>query len=309
MAGTYPLFSAYARDGMPPDWLDPTLYPFAPHYFYTDAGRMHYVDEGHGAPVVLLHGNPTWSFLYRRLIRDLSPTYRCVAPDYIGFGRSDKPQDAAYVPSAQAARVEALITHLGLQDITLVVHDWGGPIGLSYALRHPETVRRIVIANSWLWPLRDDAWVALFSRLTGSTLGRILITRYNAFARAVLPLAFADRSRLSASAFRHYVAPLAAPADRTGSWAFPRALLGETAWLGTLWRRRAALDDLPMLIVWGLRDPAFRVRHLQRWTDAFPHARVHSLPDVGHYVPEEATAAFNRFIRTFLEDVSPKRTP
>lgn len=287
---------------MPPDWLDPSLYPFAPQFLHTDAGRMHYVDEGSGTPVVLLHGNPTWSFLYRDLIRALTPDYRCVAPDYIGFGRSDKPADATYAPSAHAARVEALITHLGLQDITLVMHDWGGPIGLSYALRHSDRVQRIVIANSWMWPLRDDAWVSLFSRLAGSTLGRTLITRYNAFARVVLPLAFADRSRLSERAFRHYVAPLATASDRVGSWVFPRALVGATEWLGALWRRRTTIDDLPMLIVWGLRDPAFRMRHLQRWMDAFPHAQVHPLPDVGHYVPEEAAGAFTRFVRTFLDD-------
>ncbi|NBB72842.1 MAG: alpha/beta fold hydrolase [Bacteroidetes bacterium] len=289
---------------MPPDWLDPALYPFAPHFCYTDAGRMHYVDEGDGPPVVLLHGNPTWSFLYRRLIRDLSPNYRCVAPDYIGFGRSAKPADATYAPSAQAARVEALITQLGLQDITLIVHDWGGPIGLSYALRHPARVRRLVIANSWMWPLHDDAWVSLFSRLAGSPLGRLLITRYNAFARVILPLAFADRSRLSQRAFRHYLAPLATPSDRMGSWAFPRALRSETTWLGSLWRRRAALKALPLLIVWGLRDPAFGMRHLQRWADAFPHARIHPLPDVGHYVPEEASATFARFVQIFLDDTA-----
>lgn len=285
---------------MSPDWLDPSLYPFAPHFLYTDAGRMHYVDEGAGAPVVLLHGNPTWSFLYRDLIRALTPDRRCVAPDYIGFGRSDKPADAAYTPAAQAARVEALITHLGLEDITLVMHDWGGPIGLSYVLRHPDRVQRIVIANSWMWPLHDDAWVVLFSRLTGSALGRTLITRYNAFARVVLPLAFADRSRLTERAFQHYVAPLATSTDRVGSWVFPKALVDETDWLGALWRRRMALDGLPMLIVWGLRDPAFRMRHLQRWRSAFPHAQVRLLPDVGHYVPEEAAGTFARFVRTFL---------
>lgn len=293
---------------MPPDWLDASLYPFTSHVLPTDAGRMHYVDEGAGPPIVLLHGNPTWSFLYRDLIHQLTPAYRCVAPDYIGFGRSDKPADATYEPSAQAARVEALITQLDLHDITLVMHDWGGPIGLSYALQHPGRVRRIVIANSWMWPLHDDVRVALFSRLAGSALGRAAIMRYNAFARIVLPLAFADRSRLSERAFHHYVAPLAAPSDRMGSWAFPRALRSETSWLASLWRRRAPLERMPMLIVWGLRDPAFRIRHLQRWMDAFPHARVHPLPGVGHYVPEEAPDAFSRFVTSFLKDTSPAPT-
>lgn len=257
---------------------------------------MHYVDEGAGAPVVMLHGNPTWSFLYRALIRQLAPACRCVAPDYIGFGRSDKPADAAYGPAAQAARVEALITRLGLRELTLVAHDWGGPIALAYALRHPGTVRHLVLTNTWGWPLHRDLRVALFSRLAGSPLGRWAITRGNAFARVVMPLALAPQTRLPAAVWRHYRAPLATPSDRIGSWAFPRALLGATPWLTALWADRHRLADLPMTLVWGLRDPAFRARHLRRWITAFPHARVRRLPTVGHYVPEEAPAAVARAV-------------
>lgn len=285
---------------MSEEWLNTSLYPFSPHFFPVEAGRMHYVDEGTGAPVVMLHGNPTWSFLYRHLIRRLMPKHRCIAPDYLGFGRSDKPADAAYRPPAQAARVEALITQLGLRKITLVVHDWGGPLGLSYALRHPDNVRRIVVMNSWMWPLDDDWWIALFSRLTDSAPGRTLILRYNAFARLVLPLAFADRTRLSDGAFRHYTAPLATPSDRIGNSAFARALLGETEWLASLWADRHRLADVPLLIVWGMRDPAFRTRHLRRWIDAFPRARAHPLPDVGHYVPEEVPSLLSNFVADFL---------
>lgn len=277
-------------------------YPFAPHYLRTDAGRMHYVDVGSGEPVVLLHGNPTWSFLYRHLIHRLTPTYRCVAPDYLGFGRSEKPPGADYAPPAQAARVEAFIDHLTLRDVTLVVHDWGGPIGLSYALRHPDRVKRIVVANSWLWPLHDDPWIAAFSRAAGSALGRLLITRYNAFARILLPLAFADPSRLTPDAFRYYCAPLATPSDRIASWAFPRALLHATPWLRALWADRHRLTRIPMCIIWGLRDPAFSARHLHRWTAAFPDAHVHRLPNVGHYVPEEAPHLFARYVTAFLDD-------
>ena len=275
-------------------------YPFAPNLLHTDAGRLHYVDVGAGAPVVLLHGNPTWSFLYRRLIRRLAPTYRCVAPDYIGFGRSDKPADADYTPTAQAARVESLINHLGLRNVTLVVHDWGGPIGLSYALRHPNRIMRVVVTNSWLWPLHHDPWIAAFSRAAGSALGRALITRYNAFARLILPLAFADRKRLSASAYRHYCTPLATPTDRLGSWVFPRALLGATPWLRSLWAERRRLAHIPLCIVWGLRDPAFSARYVRQWADAFPQARVHRLSGVGHYVPEEAPRSFNQIVADFL---------
>lgn len=282
-------------------WLDRTEYPFASHFTPVEAGRLHYIDEGDGPPIVLLHGNPTWSFLYRHLIRRLSNHYRCVAPDYVGFGLSDKPLDWSYAPQAHVAHVETLIRRLDLRDITLVVHDWGGPIGLSYALRHPDNVRRLVLTNTWLWPLHQDGRMVLFSRLMGGSIGRILIDRYNAFARFIVPLVFGDRSRLSDLAYRHYWAPLYESSTRRGSWAFPRALLADTEWLTTLWSHRHALADKPALIVWGMKDPAFRPRYLRRWTTLLPEATVHRLPTVGHYVAEEAGSEFPLLVADFLE--------
>lgn len=125
-------------------WLNPSLNPFPTHDLDTGSGRMHYVDEGEGAPIVMVHGTPSWSFLYRQLIRDLSGSYRCIAPDQLGFGLSDKPETFAYTPAAHAQNLERLIDTLGLKDIVLVVHDFGGPIGLSYALTHPENVRALI---------------------------------------------------------------------------------------------------------------------------------------------------------------------
>ncbi len=283
----------------PPPWVDPVRFPFASRGFQTDAGRMHFVDEGQGPPIVMLHGNPTWSFLYRHLIGALAPNYRCIAPDYIGFGLSDKPADWSYRPPEHAAHVEALITQLGLEDITLVVHDWGGPIGLAYATRHPENVRRLIVTNTWMGPLDGDPWITLFSRLLGGSVGRVLIERFNAFARVVLPLAFADRRRLDPMAFRHYLKPLAY-GSRTGSWVFPRALLGETDWLRALAARREQLAGIPALIAWGLRDPAFRPPYLRPWQALFPDATVHRLP-VGHYVAEEAGPDLVPLVRDFLK--------
>jgi haloalkane dehalogenase len=135
-------------------WLDKKEFPFRSNFINLDMGRMHYVDEGDGEPIVMCHGNPTWSFLYRHLVKGLSPHYRCVAIDYIGFGLSDKPLTWSYLPHEQARNVETLIDRLGLKDITLVVQDWGGPIGLSYALRHPDNVKRLVIMNTWLWSVK-----------------------------------------------------------------------------------------------------------------------------------------------------------
>ena len=120
-------------------------YPFTSHAFDSPDGKLHYIDEGKGKVIFFVHGTPVWSYVYRKLIKDLSAQYRCIAVDHLGFGFSDKPQDADYAPEAHARRLEALIEHLQLQQITLVVHDFGGPIGLCYALRHPENVDKVII--------------------------------------------------------------------------------------------------------------------------------------------------------------------
>lgn len=287
-----------------PAWIDTSEYPFDAHTWPTGDGRMHYVDEGSGSPVVLLHGNPTWSFLYRHLICALRTDYRCLAPDYLGFGLSDKPADFSYAPPAHAAHVEALLTHLDLDGVTLVMHDWGGPIGLSYALRHPERVRRLVIFNTWMWPRTDDWPFYLFSKLMGGPLGRLLVRRGNAFARYVMPYAFGDRRRLTPAAHRHYLAPSARPRDRTGHHVFPRALMGEAPWLASLWAQRGRLAGLPALLIWGGRDPAFPAAQLRRWKAVLPSAEVAYQPTAGHYVPEELGAAAVPMVRRFLRTSS-----
>jgi len=277
-------------------------FPFETRRFRTSDGEMAYTDVGRGKPVLFLHGNPTWAYLYRHLIGALSSEVRCIAPDYLGFGRSDKPAGISYRPRDHAARVDALVHHLDLQDITLVVHDWGGPIGTSLATRDPDRFRRIVVFNTWAWPLDADPWIGAFSRLAGGSLGRVLIRRYNAFARWVVPLAFADRTRLSANAFRAYVDPLDTPDRRMPSWVFPQALRTETDWLRAIWSHRHRLRDLPALILWGTRDPAFGAqRYLQRWTSLFDAPRVHQL-DVGHYVPEEAGPEIVPQVRRFVTE-------
>ncbi|PSQ76789.1 MAG: alpha/beta hydrolase [Bacteroidetes bacterium QH_8_67_23] len=286
-----------------PPWLDRRRYPFATHFFRTPRGRMHYVDEGRGAPVVFLHGNPTWSFLWRHLIGRLSRNgFRCIAPDYLGFGLSEKPPltGFSYQPSAHAACVERLIEGLGLTgEVTLVMHDWGGPIGAAFATRHPERVRRLVIFNTWMWPRRDLGF-RLFSRALGSAAGRLAITQGNVFARAVMPLVVGRRARFSAAAHRHYRAPAATPPERLGHWVFSKALTGEADWLRRLWRQRGALADLPALLMWGMRDPAFRRQELARWQEVLSQARAYRLPTVGHYVPEEAGPMLAQPVEAFL---------
>lgn len=263
--------------------------------YRVDAGQIVYTDEGEGPPMAFLHGNPTSAYLYRHAIAGLSDAYRCIAPDYLGFGRSDQPLDASYRPPAQAARVEALFQHLDLRNLTLVVHDWGGPIGLSYALRHPDRVARIVLMNTWLWPHEADPWISVFSLLAGGAVGRVLIRRYNAFARLGLPLGTARR--LAPETLRAYSAPFDTPDRRMPTWVFPRALRTETPWLRSLWQQRRTLRSMDATIIWGRRDPAFgAMRYLSRWTELLPNATVH-VTNASHYVPEDLGPDLANLIR------------
>jgi haloalkane dehalogenase len=281
--------------------LDVARYPFTSHFVEVDGGLMHYVDEGEGPPIVLVHGNPTWSFLYRRLVVDLARDHRCVAPDHLGFGLSDLPPEDARLPVAHAARFAALMgsLELGAPPVTLVVHDWGGPIALSWALDHPELVSRVVVLNSWLWPLNSERYYRVLGGLVASPLGRLLFTRTQFFARLVVPAWFGDRSRLTQAVHRHYLAPMEERARRHVAWVLAREVLGSAAWLEELWARRDALARLPLLFVWGMQDLAFREEELRTWLRAFPRAEALRLGWAGHFVPEEAPDALARAVRDF----------
>ena len=155
-----------------PDWLDRAEYPFASHVVALNPGRMHYVDEGHWPTILLVHGTPTWSFEYRHLIRALAGRARVIAPDHFGFGLSDRPADFAYTPEAHAAALREFVERLDLRDITLVVHDYGGPIGLPLALDADSRVSRVVLLNTWMWPFDDDPDMQKKGRFAAGGLGR-----------------------------------------------------------------------------------------------------------------------------------------
>ncbi|WP_229803652.1 alpha/beta fold hydrolase [Litchfieldella qijiaojingensis] len=263
---------------------------------------MHYVDEGSGEPVVLLHGNPTWSFLYRHLIKQLSSTHRCIAPDYLGFGLSDKPADWSYKPQDHANNLTRLIETLGLTDMTLVMQDWGGPIGLSYAVSHPRNVSRLILINTWAWPINHDFHYIAFSAFMGGPIGRLLIRRGNFFARVLLRQAFGDKTQLSRRTHAHYLHPLDSPEDRKGCLVFPKEILGSSAWLAQLWQEIPGLRDKPTLLVWGMKDIAFRKKELQRWQRTFSHPQVVRLHSVGHFVPEEAPECLAEAVKRFLHE-------
>jgi haloalkane dehalogenase len=259
------------------------------------------VDEGEGEPILMLHGNPTWSFLYRHLIKCLSGRYRCVAPDYIGFGLSDKPWDWSYRPEDHARNVEALIERLDLRGLTLVGQDWGGPIGLSHAVGFPANVRRVVIMNTWMWPVKGDPHFERFSAFMGGAAGRFLIRRFNVLGRVLMKRLC---ETMTPEVHRHYLKPLENPLERKGSWTFLAEIVRSTGWLDSLWERREMIRNIPALILWGKRDAAFRQSELERWMAEFLEQKVFVFDDAGHFVPEDKGEELCPLVEDFMETAS-----
>ena len=272
-----------------PDWLNRREYPFESHVFEQPMGRMHYVDEGEGEPIIMVHGNPGWSFEFRDVIKTMSATHRCIAPDHIGFGLSDKPFEWDYMPTSQAENFERFMESLDLDGITLIVNDWGGPIGLSYAINHPEKIKRLIILNTWLWSVADDWYYQGFSGFMGGAIGRFLIKHFNFFGKQVVKQAVGDSRKLDREIHAHYYLHLATKEDRKGNYIFPREIVGSSKWLDSLWQQREKINQIPTHFIWGMKDIAFREKELNHWLKHWPNAEVTRLPEVGHYPQEEAT--------------------
>lgn len=290
---------------MESSWLDRTEYPFESHSLPVNDGRMHYIDVGQGAPIVFVHGTPTWSFLYRHLISDLARDHRCIAADNLGFGLSDKPAAADYSFAAHTRNLTSLVDHLGLREFTLVVHDLGGPIGLGYALDHPERISRLVLFNTTLWPMAGEFAAPPLAKLFGTAVGRFLYLNLNISPRTLLPMVYGDRAKLTPSIHQHYLAPFPRPDDRHALYSFAREMAAGAPSLAGLWERRATIANIPALLIWGMKDPAFGPRFLARWQSFFPNARSLSLPDAGHLVQEEAPAEVVAAMRSFVAEPVP----
>jgi pimeloyl-ACP methyl ester carboxylesterase len=285
-----------------PAWVDRQAYPFQSHSLELPAGRMHYLDEGRGRPVLLVHGTPTWSFEWRHLIPGLSQDHRVIAPDHLGFGLSERPAGFGYRPEDHAANLAAFVDRLGLDDLTLVVHDYGGPIALPLALDGSRRVSRLVVLNSWMWSFEDQPDMRRKARLAGGAFGRFLYRRLNFSLKVLTPSVYGDRKKLTPAIHRQYLAPFP-DAESRGRvlWPLARALLGSSGHYAALWERRARLRELPALIIWGLRDSAFRPQQLARWRQTLPAAEVLELPLAGHWPHEEAPAEVLSAVRRFLD--------
>lgn len=293
-------------------------YPFAANWFERDGLRQHYLDEGNGAPVLMLHGNPSWSYLWRRLVLRLRDQHRCIVPDHIGMGLSDKPGEDRYSYTL-ASRIEDLeaLTEWLIRERrapqhgwTLAMHDWGGAIGIGWARRHPERVARLVLLNTAAFPnphgdkvrppLRIPFWL-----LRDTRLGTRLFLRHNAFARGATRVPLGVQRRMPPEVRAAYLAPYDTPPHRLAIQRFVQDIpLGphDRAWplLVDMAKALPAFAHVPAFVGWGLRDPVLDPAFLREWRRLLPQAEVHTYRDAGHYVLEDAHEHLVPAIATFL---------
>ncbi|HHW4678746.1 MAG TPA: alpha/beta fold hydrolase [Xylella sp.] len=293
-------------------------YPFIPKCFEVRPRiTMRYLDEGprNGAVIVMLHGNPSWSYYWRHLVSALRDGYRCIVPDHVGMGLSDKPGDAPgvlprydYTLQSRVDDLEALLRHAGIGDatpLTLAVHDWGGMIGFGWALTHAAQVRRLVIMNTAVFPIpvaKRIPWQIALGRHW--KIGEWVIRGFNAFAVGASWMGV--ETPLPRAVRRAYVAPY-------HSWAHRRSIIrfiqdipleaGDRAWplLDAVGKALSGFADRPAFIGWGLKDIVFDHRFLDRFRVALPHAQLHVFEDAGHYVLEDKSRFLVTAIRVFLD--------
>lgn len=280
---------------------------YTPKYFTRDGLSMHYLDEGKGDPVIMVHGNPSWCWLYRDLIAALKSKYRCVVPDHMGMGLSDRPDDSryAYTLDSRVADFTAFMERVVPSGpVTLVMHDWGGAIASTWAVRNPDRVKRMVVLNTAAFPMLEGKTLPPTLRLVRNTwLGAFLVKYFNAFAIGAARTSTVKS--LSGQARSAFVAPYDSAIGRRAVLRFVQDIpLKESdpayATLADTGKGLQLLADKPVLILWGLRDFVFDRDYFEEWCRRFPHAEAIGFADAGHYVLEDMAATLVPKIEEFL---------
>lgn len=281
-------------------------YPFAPHYCHVNGFDMHFVDEGSGEPVVMLHGDPTWGYLWRNIIPTLTTIARCIVPDHMGMGKSEVPREPyPYRLVHHIANLEALIIQLDLRNITLAVHDWGGPVGLGFAIRHLDRIKRLVISNTWASARWPGAPFPRLIEMIRSTGGEKFVLEKNGYLERALTGTTRHAERLTGRIMDAYRAPFPTPESRVAMLCWSRDIPVTEADPSFSEMHRIE-NDLPMfantptLIVWGMLDPVLPDSVLRWWEDIYPQATVHRIENASHFLQEDVPHQFGSLIRDFL---------
>jgi haloalkane dehalogenase len=266
-----------------------------------DRARIHYVDEGTGETILLLHGNPAWSFLYRKIIAGLKDDFRCVALDYPGYGMSNAPAGYRFTPAEHSAVLERFVDRLELRELTLMVQDWGGPIGLGLAGRRPELARRLIIGNTFAWPLNHELRVRMFSALMGGPIGRTLNRWFTLVPHVFFTRGFAQHP--PREVLDLYLAPWRDPARRAPAAIGPQQLIAASAYLREVETNLPKLADRPALIVWGTKDFAFGERERKRFEASFPNHRTLTFDNASHFLQEDVGDRIAQAYKAFRSEV------
>ncbi|CAM3096709.1 alpha/beta fold hydrolase [Skermania piniformis] len=281
-----------------PAWVDDQLFPFESRFIDIDGHAVHYLDEGTGPTLLFLHGNPTWSFLWRDVIRPLRADFRCVALDYPGFGLSAAAPGYRYFPEEHAEVVTGLVDALGLTGVTLVGQDWGGAIGLAVAERRPGIFERLILANTWAWPVAGELHFEAFSRIIGGLPMRFLIRHLNLLVGTFLPIGH-RRRKLTSVEMDHYRRALDTPARRQACAVLPGRVLASHDFFAELEAGLPELGHLPALIIWGDADIAFRRQERERLEATFPDHETVIVEGAGTYTESDAPEEFVAAIRNW----------
>ena len=287
--------------------IDTKLYPFQSRWITLKNGTtIHYVDEGEGPVLFLPHGNPTWSFLYRDIINGLKDQFRCISPDYPGFGLSTASAGYGFTAAEHADIIAEFVEALDIQDITIMMQDWAGPIGFSIALRHPERVRGFVIGNTWAWPL-ERTGQKMFSRIMGGPVGRTLAWCCNGIVRFFMSKGVA--TGLDRRALNMYLAPFRKRSDRAPTHIFPHQLRAARLFLADIYKRLPTISDKPALILWGRKDFAFQEPERLRFESLFENHKTILLPNAGHFIQEDAPDEIVQAILNWFTNEKERREP
>ncbi len=277
------------------------LFPFKRHFVDLENGsRIHYVDEGDGPVLFFLHGNPTWSFMYRDMISELSERFRCIAMDLSGFGLSVAPSFFEFTAREQAEVVEDFVNELNLEDVTLVAHDWGGPIGLWVAGRNQDRFRGFVLGNTFAWPIHRFKH-RLFSAIAGGFIGRFCAKAFNGVAK--LLLAVGVKGEMSEEVEKMYMMPFEEKRNRLAQSVFPRELRHAWPFLNEVVSMLPKVNQMPVLLPWGMRDRMFDTHELLELKKLFPVHTVLPL-DAGHLFTEKCGKEVSKAIKVWQEEIS-----